>query len=97
MTVPGIQSFSAIAAISEIGVDISVFPTSKHSCSWAGLTPQNNESAGNLKKNEPYNPELYRNGDRPPVHREISVDEAVFILQRQGYLVQASAWYRILF
>ena len=50
-----------------------------------------------LKKNEPYNPELYRNGDRPPVHREISVDEAVFILQRQGYLVQASAWNRILF
>ena len=50
-----------------------------------------------LKKNEPYNPELYRNGDRPPVHREISVDEAVFILQCQAYLVQASAWYRILF
>ena len=41
-----------------------------------------------LKKNEPYNPELYRNGDRPPIHREVSVDEAVFILQRQGYLVQ---------
>lgn len=152
MTVPGIQSFSAIAVISEIGVDMSVFPTSKHLCSWAGLTPQNNESAekkkttrighagayikpllvqcalasikGNknpeirnrylslkkrrghkkaiiaiarmlltaiyniLKKNEPYNPELYRNGDRPPAHREVSVEEAVFILQRQGYLVQ---------
>ena len=39
MTVPGIQSFSAIAVISEIGVDMSVFPTSKHLCSWAGLTP----------------------------------------------------------
>lgn len=153
MTVPGIQSFSAIGIISEIGVDMSVFPTSKHLCSWAGLTPQNNESAGKkkttrigragayikpllvqcalcairakqnpeirsrylslkkrrghkkaiitiarmlltaiysiLKKNEPYNAELYRNGDKPPVHREVSVEEAVFILQRQGYLVQA--------
>lgn len=151
MTVPGIQSFAAIGVISEIGVDMSVFPTSKHLCSWAGLTPQNNESAGKkkttrigragayikpllvqcalcairakqnpeirsrylnlkkrrghkkaiiaiarmlltaiyniLKKNEPYNPELYRNGDKPPVHREVSVEEAVFILQRQGYLV----------
>jgi transposase len=49
MTVPGIQSFSAIGIISEIGVDMSVFPTSKHLCSWAGLTPQNNESAGKKK------------------------------------------------
>lgn len=42
-----------------------------------------------LKKNEPYNPELYRQADRPPAHREVSVDEAIFILQRQGYLVTA--------
>ena len=42
-----------------------------------------------LKKNEPYNPELYRKGDRPPAHHEVSVDEAIFILQRQGYLVTA--------
>lgn len=40
-----------------------------------------------LKKNEPYNPELYCKADRPPSHREVSVEEAVFILQRQGYLV----------
>src|SRR5574344_764798 len=48
-TVPGIQSFSAVAILSEIGADMSVFPTSKHLCSWAGLTPQNNESAGKKK------------------------------------------------
>ena len=42
-----------------------------------------------LKKNEPYNPELYRKGDRHPTHREVSVEQAVFILQRQGYLVSA--------
>ena len=33
-----------------------------------------------LKKNEPYNPELYRQADRPPTHREVSVEEAIFIL-----------------
>ena len=49
MTAPGIQSFATIGIISEIGADISVFPTSKHLCSWAGLTPQNNESAGKKK------------------------------------------------
>jgi transposase len=46
-TVPGIKNpFSAIAIISEIGADMSVFKTAKHLCSWAGLVSQNNESAG---------------------------------------------------
>jgi len=46
-TVPGIGNpFSAIAIISEIGADMSVFLTAKHLCSWAGLVPQNDESAG---------------------------------------------------
>jgi len=128
-----------------------VFPTAKHLCSWAGLTPQNNESAGKkkttrisrggayikpllvqcanavvtsnkhpeirnrylalkkrrdhkkaiiaisrilltaiyniLKKSEPYNPELYCKSDTPPLNREVSLEQAVFILQRQGYIV----------
>jgi transposase len=49
MTVPGIQRFSAIQILSEIGSDMSVFSTSKHLCSWAGLVPQNAESAGKKK------------------------------------------------
>jgi transposase len=48
-TVPGIQSASATAIIAEIGTDMSIFLSSKHLCSWAGLTPQNNESAGKKK------------------------------------------------
>ena len=152
-TVPGIQSFAAIGILSEIGEDMSVFPTSKHLCSWAGLTPQNNESAGKkkttrisragvyikllfvqcalfairkksnpeirkrylnlkkrrghkkviisiarmlltaiyniLKKNESYNAALYTKSDRPLVHREVSLEEAIYIIQRQGYLVTA--------
>jgi hypothetical protein len=129
----------------------AAFPTSKHLCSWAGLTPQNNESAGKkkttrisragayikpllvqcaltviksekhpevrnrylalkkrrghkkaiiaiarmmltaiyniLSKDEPYNPDLYRMADKPPAHREISLEQAIFILQRQGFLI----------
>ena len=151
ISVPGIQTFSAISVIAEIGVDMSAFPSSKHLCSWAGLTPQNNESAGKkkttrisragayiklllvqcalcairvkrnpeirnrylsikmrrghkktiiaiarmlltaiyniLKKNEPYNAELYHKTDVPPAHRSVTMEEAVFILQRQGYLI----------
>jgi len=154
LTVPGISTFSAIAVIGEIGVDMSVFPTSRHLCSWAGLTPQNDSSAGKtkttriaragvyikpllvqcalaavksnkhpevrnrynaikkrrghkkaiiaiarmlltaiyniLKKNEPYDAELYLKANLPPKQREISVDQAIFMIQRQGYIVAAS-------
>jgi transposase len=154
-TVPGVQTFSAIAIIGEIGVDMSVFETSKQLCSWAGLTPCNDQSAGKkkttrisragvyikpllvqcalaaikgdkhpeirnrylslkkrrghkkaiiaiarilltaiyniLKKNEPYNQELYRKADAPPQHREITVEEAIFMMQRQGYIIKQSA------
>lgn len=48
-TLPGITSKSATSIISEIGIDMSVFRDSKNLCSWAGLTPQNNESAGKKK------------------------------------------------
>jgi len=154
VTVPGIKSFSAIAIIGEIGVDMSVFKTSRHLCSWAGLTPQNDNSAGKkkttrisragvyikpllvqcanaavksnkhpeirnrynsikkrrghkkaiiaiarmlltaiyniLKKNEPYNSELYQKADMPPKNREVTLEQAIFIVQRQGYIVAAS-------
>jgi len=50
MTVPGIASqFTAVRILAEIGVDMSVFETSKQLCSWAGLAPQNNESANKKK------------------------------------------------
>lgn len=50
LTVPAFKNpFSAIAVISEIGVDMSVFPTANNLCSWAGLTPQNDESPGKKK------------------------------------------------
>ena len=42
-----------------------------------------------LKKREPYNPELYRNSDTPPEHRNVTIEEAVFILQRQGYIISS--------
>lgn len=50
LTAPSFKNiFTAIAIISEIGVNMDVFPTAKHLCSWAGLTPTNNESAGKKK------------------------------------------------
>jgi transposase len=154
LTVPSINSvITAIKIISEIGVNMNVFPTAKHLCSWAGLTPTNNESAGKkksvrisragcyikpllvqcataavksekhpeirnrylnlkkrrghkraiiaicrmlltaiyhiLKKGVPYNAELYKKAELLPTSREITVEQAIFIAQRQGFFVMA--------
>lgn len=45
----GISTLSAILIISEIGVDMTVWDSSKQLCAWAGLTPGNNESANKKK------------------------------------------------
>lgn len=45
----GFTELSALFVISEIGTDMSVFESDKHLCSWAGLTPANNESANKKK------------------------------------------------
>ena len=48
-TIPGVKYDSAITIISEIGIDMSQFCSSKRLCFWAGLTPGSNESAGKKK------------------------------------------------
>ena len=153
MTVPGISTpLTAIRILAEIGTDMSVFETSKKLCSWAGLTPQNQESAGKkkttrigragdylkpllvqialaavksdkhselknkflvlkkrrggkkaviaiarklltaiwhmLSKNESYNAELYHKSDKPPVKRDISFEQALILLKKQGISVR---------
>jgi len=46
---PGIAKTSAQQIVAEIGVDMGRFPSADHLCSWAGLSPGNNESAGKRK------------------------------------------------
>ena len=42
----GISTTASCAIIAEIGIDMKPFKTAEHICSWAGLCPGNNESAG---------------------------------------------------
>jgi len=45
-TIPGVGSRTAELLLSEIGLDMSRFPSAAHLASWAKLSPGNNESAG---------------------------------------------------
>jgi len=45
-TIPGVGRETAEVIVSEIGTDMSRFPTAEHLASWAGVAPGNHESAG---------------------------------------------------
>ena len=58
-TIPGVSDLTAQVIVSEIGADMSRFPTAGHLISWAGLCPRNDESAGKrrstrLRKGAPW-------------------------------------------
>ena len=50
-SIPGFSAapLTAVALISEIGVDMSVFPSAKHLVSWAGCCPRNDQSNNRVK------------------------------------------------
>jgi transposase len=48
-SLPGVTELSATIILAEIGIVMDVFDDAKHLCSWCGLSPSNNESAGKKK------------------------------------------------
>ncbi len=59
MTHPGVQAVAAMGFVSEVGIDLSRFPSAKHFASWVGVCPGNHTSAGKRKhgkttKGNPY-------------------------------------------
>jgi len=51
--VPGINEIGAMGILSYTGVDLSAFPKAENFCSWQGLCPGNNESAGKRHSGRP--------------------------------------------
>ena len=51
MSIPGIKNLGAQVIVSEIGIDMSRFPSDAHLISWACICPRNDESAGKRRSN----------------------------------------------
>lgn len=47
--IPGISTVAAYAILSEIGLEMTRFPTAGHLLSWATLSPRSDESAGKVR------------------------------------------------
>jgi transposase len=45
-TIPGINRIGAISLVAETGADMRCFPSAAHLCSWGGMSPGHDESAG---------------------------------------------------
>jgi transposase len=59
-SIPGIATRMAEQILAEIGTDIKKqFPSAAHLCSWAGLVPGHNESAGKRKSSKATNGNKY--------------------------------------
>jgi transposase len=54
-TISGVQSRAAEVILSEIGGDMSRFPTARHLASWAGQCPGNDQSAGKRRSGKTRN------------------------------------------
>ncbi|MFC3018568.1 transposase, partial [Virgibacillus litoralis] len=59
-SIPGIATRMAEQMLAELGTDIkNQFPSASQMCSWAGLVPGNNESAGKRKSSKTKNGNKY--------------------------------------
>lgn len=79
--IPGVSDVVAAAIVSEIGVDMSRFPTVGHLISWAGLCPRNDESAGKRRSTR------LRNG--APWLKTLLVQSAWCATRAKGTYLQA--------
>ncbi len=50
VTIPGVDVQAADVIIAEIGADMSKFPSAGHLCSWAGMSPGNDQSGKKRRK-----------------------------------------------
>ena len=51
ISIPGVKNLGAHVIVSEIGIDMSRFPSAAHLISWTGICPRNDESAGKRRSN----------------------------------------------
>ena len=50
--IDGVDGFTALKVISEIGMDMTKWPTAKHFASWLGLSPNNRITGGKVKSSK---------------------------------------------
>lgn len=82
-TIPSVKHDSATTIISEIGIDMSQFCTSKHLCRWADLTPDSNESGRIIRAGVYLKPTLVQ-----CIHTVVKSDKSPYYKKKYKTLVK---------
>src|SRR5688572_22305694 len=61
-TIPGVNRTTAVSIVAETGGDMSRFPTAGHLCSWGGMCPGHDESAGKRRSGKTRTANRYLRG-----------------------------------
>lgn len=85
-TIPGVDRKAAITIVAETGGEMHRFPTAGHLCSWAGMCPGQNESAGKRRSGKT------RRGNRHL--RGMLIESGLATTRAQGTALQAR-YYRV--
>lgn len=85
-TIPGVDRKAAATLVAETGGDMRHFPTAGHLCSWAGICPGQNESAGKRRSGKT------RRGNR--YLREALIEGSLAATRAKGTALQAR-YYRV--
>ncbi len=85
-TIPGVGRETAALIVSEIGTDMSRFPSADHLAAWAGLAPGQNESAGKRRSGKT------RKGNR---HLRAGLTQAAHAAARQRSTYLAAQYHRL--
>ena len=94
--IPGIQNRVCEELIAEIGLDMSVFPTAEHLCSWAALCPGNNESAGKKKSSRTNHGDKHLRATLVEAAWAASRTKGTFFMERFGRMAQKKGTKRAL-
>jgi transposase len=85
-TIPGVARQTAEIMVSEMGTDMSRFPTANHLAAWAGVAPGHYESAGKRPSGKP------RKGNKP---LGVALNQAAHAASRTKHTYLSAQYHRL--
>jgi len=84
LNIPGINLNTILTLLSEVGLDLSKFPSAKHFCSWLGLAPNNKITGGKV---------ISSHTDRKKNRLALAFRDAANVIEHSSKPIQLKAYF----